>query len=157
MKIVHRNAAQHTSRTRDAALRRLGRTNRWLIGATVLLTGVLTDVAANAFPGHKVTVKRTSAKHAKASSTKHSAGKHKPLARPAAPPKTTTEAAPQAPAEEASTPAPAESAPAEETHAPTQESAPESAPAPAETASPEVHEAPAPEPEASEPVVSGGS
>ncbi|HXB65770.1 MAG TPA: hypothetical protein VNV42_12950 [Solirubrobacteraceae bacterium] len=41
----------HTSRTRDAALRRLRHANRWLIGGSAALTGVLTAVAASAFPG----------------------------------------------------------------------------------------------------------
>ena len=41
----------HTPRSRDAALRRLARANRWLIAGSVTLTGALTAVAANAFPG----------------------------------------------------------------------------------------------------------
>ena len=44
----------HTTHTRDAALRELHRINRWMIAASVVLTGVLTDVAANAFPGRTV-------------------------------------------------------------------------------------------------------
>lgn len=42
---------QFTSNTRDAALRRVSHANRWLIAGSVALTGVLADVAANAFPG----------------------------------------------------------------------------------------------------------
>lgn len=42
----------HTARTRDAALRRLAKSNRWLIAGSAALTGVFTAVAANAFPGH---------------------------------------------------------------------------------------------------------
>jgi hypothetical protein len=56
----------HTTHTRDAALLRLRRINRWLIFGSILLTGVLADVAANAFPGHK-----------KAASTKARAGSHR--------------------------------------------------------------------------------
>ncbi len=41
----------HTSRSRDAALRRLSRANRWVIAGSATLTGVLTAVAASAFPG----------------------------------------------------------------------------------------------------------
>jgi hypothetical protein len=44
----------HGSQTRDAALRRLGRANRWLIAGSVTLTGVLAEVAAQAFPGKSV-------------------------------------------------------------------------------------------------------
>ena len=40
--------------SRDAALRRLTRVNRWLIAASVTLTGVLTEVAAQAFPGKTI-------------------------------------------------------------------------------------------------------
>ncbi len=41
----------HTTHTRDAALRRLSHINRWLVAGSVVLTGVLADVAASAFPG----------------------------------------------------------------------------------------------------------
>jgi hypothetical protein len=41
----------HGTSARDAALRRLRRANRWLIAASVTLTGVLTDVAARAVAG----------------------------------------------------------------------------------------------------------
>ncbi|HWX45788.1 MAG TPA: hypothetical protein VNY52_10765, partial [Solirubrobacteraceae bacterium] len=41
----------HTTRSRDVALRRLAHCNRWLIAASAALTGVLTAVAASAFPG----------------------------------------------------------------------------------------------------------
>src|SRR5271168_2404200 len=43
---------------RDASLRRLHRINRWLIAGAVTLTGVLSGVAAQAFPG--VSIKGTS-------------------------------------------------------------------------------------------------
>jgi hypothetical protein len=42
---------QHSTHTRDAALRRLSRANRWLIAGSVALTGVFAEVAAQAFPG----------------------------------------------------------------------------------------------------------
>lgn len=47
---------RHTPRSRDAALRRLASSNRWLIGASAALAGVFTAVAANAFPGRTVKV-----------------------------------------------------------------------------------------------------
>jgi hypothetical protein len=46
--------SQHTPNTRDKALSRLKSANHWLIGVSVALTGVLTAVAANAFPGRTV-------------------------------------------------------------------------------------------------------
>ncbi len=152
MKIIHRSDAIHTPRTRDEALRRLRRANRWLIAGSAVLTGVLTDVAANAFAGHTRTTS------SRAGTGSHTA--HKQLQPPKAAPKPTTtqQAAPpssessEAPPTERSEATPPEQSetPPAETPAPAQEAAPE--PAPAEEA-PRV-EAPAP-PE--EPVVSGGS
>src|SRR5947209_6404884 len=141
MKIIHRNEAVHTPGTRDAALRRLARANRWLIAGSAALTGVLTDVAANAFSGHTVSsAKRT-----------HPHSRHKPLSPPGRAPKpaaTQQEASPPAATQPAETPAPGEAtpAPAEEAPAPVEE-APHS----------EVHEASPPPEERSEPAVSGGS
>src|SRR5271165_3088325 len=43
--------AHHSPRTRDAGLRKIARVRRWLVGGSVALTGVLTAIAANAFPG----------------------------------------------------------------------------------------------------------
>ncbi|MDQ6803732.1 MAG: hypothetical protein M3065_01925, partial [Actinomycetota bacterium] len=43
------------SLARDAALNRMRRINRWLIAGAVVVTGFLTDVAAQAFPGHTIT------------------------------------------------------------------------------------------------------
>jgi hypothetical protein len=40
--------------TRDAALRRLSNANRWIVATAAVATGVLTDVVAQAFPGHKI-------------------------------------------------------------------------------------------------------
>lgn len=146
----------HTTHTRDAALRELNRLTRWLIAASVVLTGVLSDVAASAFSGKttKHTTAKKSTKH-KAHKTfkKSAAGALKP---PAQTPTTPTETQPpqeatpeSAPAQE---PAPSnESAPTHES-APAQEAAPESAPA--QEAAPEQTAPPA---EESGPVVSGGS
>ena len=46
----------HTTHARDAALRKLRRLNRWMIAGSIALTGVLADVAANAFPGKTIKV-----------------------------------------------------------------------------------------------------
>ena len=54
MKPIRRNAIPHDSRSRDAALRRLRRTNRWLIAGSAVLTGVFVDRAASAFSGARL-------------------------------------------------------------------------------------------------------
>jgi hypothetical protein len=139
-----------TTLARDAALHRMRRANRWLIAGAVALTGLLTDVAAQAFPGHAIrrtTVASTgraghgsrTAARRRRHATHHT--HHDALRPPAHPPRshTTTSAAQSAPAP--ATAAPAQSAPA-----------PAPAPAPAQSAP-----APAPAPAAPAPVISGGS
>lgn len=152
MRLPHRS---HTTHTRDAALRDLHRINRWMIAASVVLTGVLSDVAANAFPGK-------SAKHASASPPKTAKKKHASktstgvLRAPAQPPahaesEPAQESPPSEPAQESAPSEPAQEA------APSQEAAPEQEAAPVQEAAPEPEpsrEAPA---EAEAPVVSGGS
>jgi hypothetical protein len=145
MKALRPRAPRHTSHSRDAALRRLRSTNRWLIAGSALLTGLFTEFAASAFSGHASTV--GAARHA---GHHHAQAKQlKPPAQPPAP-------AAAAPSEAPSAGAPSE-APAEVQHEPSEpsEPAPEAAP---ERQEPEVHEAaPPPASEPSEPVVSGGS
>ena len=131
----------HSTHTRDSSLRKLSVINRWLIAASVTLTGVLTDVAAHAFPS-KSTHSTTKAGKHNSAKAQTSTPSHK-LNPPAEAPQATTESpasAESAPAEEA---VPAEPAPEREV---TPEAAPEGAPA---------QEAPVEEPSA--PVVSGGS
>jgi hypothetical protein len=137
----------HTTHTRDAALRELNRINRWMVAASVLLTGALTDVAAHAFPGKKLehgaadSAKRAAAhtSRAKAHTGRGAskAGATGSLEPPAQAPRAVAE--PSSSAQEVTTTTTQESAPAQES-APTQESAP-------------AHESAA----APEPVVSGGS
>jgi hypothetical protein len=131
-----------TPARRDAGLRRLRVLNRFLIGAAVVATGLLTDVAAKAFPGHKRAVRTSSAARPTFGATsgvtathhgRHHARRlrhaaHHTLSAPAQAPATSTAPASAPPA---STPAP-------------QPTVTQSAPAPA----------PAPSPA---PVVSGGS
>jgi len=133
-----------TPARRDAGLRRLRALNRILIGAAVLASGLLTDVAAKAFPGHKRTVRTAPAlpasAHTPARHRPHHARRHRHAARhrlsaPAQAPAATTPT-PAAPA--ATTPAPA--APATTTAAPPPPTATQAAPTPAPA-----------------PVVSGGS
>lgn len=132
-----------TPATRDAGLRRLRTVNRILIAAAVVLTGLLTDVAAKAFPGHKRTVRRTAVSRTAgvAATTagrhrqrRHRHSAHHALSAPAQAPTSTaaTTAAPQG-----TTPAAPAPAPAVTTSAPPATGA-QAAPAPA-------------------PVVSGGS
>jgi hypothetical protein len=151
----------HTTHTRDAALRELGRLNRWLLAGSVVLTGAFAEAAANAFPGK--TSKPAAARGTKGSAVRvHTPAKTAthPLQPPAQAPQAATEAQSSTQAAPAQEPAPAqgthESAPTQESHesAPAQEPAPE----PGAHESPPAQEpAPEPEPEASAPVVSGGS
>jgi hypothetical protein len=93
----------HTNYTRDAALRELHRINRWLIASSVVLTGVLSDVAAHAFPGKAIKTiattgqKRTST-HPQPGTSRSSGGSvtapSDSLHPPAQAPKATTETAP---------------------------------------------------------------
>jgi hypothetical protein len=155
----------HTTHTRDAALRELGRLNRWLVAGSVVLTGAFAEAAANAFPGK--TSKPTAARGAKSSAVRaHTPAKT--TTHPLQPPAQAPQAAAEAQSSTQAAPA-QESAPAQETHESAPESAPaqeshESAPAQEPAPEPETHEsapaqepAPEPEPEASAPVVSGGS
>lgn len=166
MKIIHRNDSLHTGHTRDAALRRLRQANRWMIAGSAVLTGVLTDAAANAFPGHTVT-KRSGA-GAPASSARKA---RKPLTPPAAPPKASTGGgeSTRSSTQSSQTTAPAEAtqqaqgepqtpaeAPSSESSAPAEASAPEASRTAEQTQQP-TQEAPPPVEERSEPVVSGGS
>ena len=147
MKPLRRDPIRHTSRSRDAALRRVRNTNRWLIAGSALLTGLFADLAASAFAGHASNA---------AGASRRATGGHtatKPLKPPAQAPKARRPALRLA--EHAKRRAPAEEAPAEErapeTSEPVEEAAPETAP----EAAPEVESAPAPAEEP--PVVSGGS
>lgn len=141
---MSRHTRSLTARRRDAGLRRLRIANRALIGAAVVFTGLLSDVAANAFPGHKRRVVSTPATTDGAQTPapataathhrRHHARHHHALRRPAQAPSssqtpTTTSAPAPAPATTSAPPA-------------TTSAVPQSTPAPA----------PAPAP-----VVSGGS
>lgn len=178
------NTSGHTTRTRDAALHRLGRVNRMLIAGSVVLTGLLTDVAAHAFPG-KTAIKSGSATAAKAksargqarahigaSSTSHDSSTSKTLRSPAQAPRATSEStttkesttAPESTSAKESTSAPESTSAKEATAA--QESA-QAKEATATQESSQAQKAAAPEStqteaastsqESSAPVVSGGS
>jgi hypothetical protein len=148
----------HTTHTRDAALRQLQRMNRWMIAGSVVLTGVLADVAANAFPGK--TVKSGTAAGAKSHGKTSGAAKTTTgvLRAPEQAPQSSStgesahETTPSEPAQEA---APQESAPSQEAAPEQQASERESAPA--QEAAPESAPAQEAAPEESGPVVSGGS
>jgi hypothetical protein len=128
--------APSTSRSRDAALRRLTRCNRWLLAGSVTLTGAFKAIAAQAFPGKtrastsakdagtrgSASTSRHAVKHARRS---HKSSPAKALAAPAQAPKaastTTTQAAATPETETATTEqatAPAEAAKTTETQAP---------------------------------------
>jgi len=145
----------HTTRTRDAALRELHRINRWLIAGSVVLTGVLTDAAAHAFPGRTIKQDPMSKATGAQGHTNGTAGNAE-----AQPSKTSTESL-QPPAQ---APLPATESPAPQQPAAPQESAPAQA-TPRQESSPAVEAAPrvaptpvpAPEPQFSRPVRSGAS
>jgi hypothetical protein len=124
----HHPASSSEPGARDAALRKLRILNRCLIAGSVTLTGVLTDVAAHAFPGRTIrtadTRHRTPRAGQRAASPRRTAN---PLRAPAQPP----QAVNTPPSTTASTPAeaapPAETTPTQET-TPTPEPAREPAP-----------------------------
>lgn len=151
MKPIRRDTIPHDSRSRDAALRRLRRTNRWLIAGSAVLTGLFVDLAASAFSGHA----SSASAHTPVRHKAHRTTTTQPLKPPAQAPKAASPApqsteAPQ-PAEERAP----EAAPP--THEAVPETTHEAAPEATREAAPETHEsAPAPS-EPSEPVVSGGS
>ena len=130
---------------RDGALRRLSRTNRWLIAASVALTAVLAEVAAQAFPGKTIAATRTRQTSPGARAGGRSEGSPGALRAPSQAP----QAAPEADGEQG-----AGSAPGQEP-APSQQSAPSQEAAPNQEAVPSQEPAPPAEPSA--PVVSGGS
>ncbi|HEX4564192.1 MAG TPA: hypothetical protein VH115_07015 [Solirubrobacteraceae bacterium] len=153
MKGIHR----HSTGTRDAALRRLTSANRWLIAGSIALTGILSEVAAQAFPGKKLgsagaagARTSTTTRHAPSASSE---GFHPP------------EQAPQASGESQGAPesqAPQSGSGSSESPPRSGESAPpssESSPPSSEATPPaETRAQPAPESSAeSPPVVSGGS
>jgi hypothetical protein len=143
---------QFTSDSRDAAMRRLSRANRWLIAGSVALTGVLADVAANAFPGktlHKTTrgSRTPSAGHAASSPTPATPG-------PVQPPSNPPESASQGNSGEGKNPpTTGEGASGQAPQSP--ETQPPREAAPSGEAAQSQQQAPAQESEA--PVVSGGS
>ena len=141
----------HTTHTRDAALLKLKRVNRWLIMGSIVLTSVLADVAANAFPGKT----KTTAKSAK--NSHHHTKRSDPVGVLAPP-----ERAPESSSGEGSSGPPSEGSASEGS---SEGESPQSGEAPSpETSAPESSsegqpEAQSEEPsaESSGPVVSGGS
>jgi hypothetical protein len=152
---MSRSARTPTPAGRDAGLRRLRILNRVLVGAAVAGTGLLTDVAAQAFPGHKRVVRPPVAAqpspspaarpaHRRPAHRRHSAGRrhapaaHRALTAPAQPPASSTSAqatttpAPQAttPSPQATTPAPQATTPAPQATVPQPQPQPQPQPAP---------------------------
>ena len=130
---------------RDSALRRLSRTNRWLIAASVALTAVLAEVAAQAFPGKTIAATRTRQTSPGARAGGRSEGSPGALRAPSQAP----QAAPEADGEQGTGSAPGQEPAPSQQAAPSQEAAPSGEAAPSQEAAPPV--------EPSGPVVSGGS
>src|ERR1700677_354290 len=137
----------HTAHARDAALRELHRINRWLIAGSVVLTGVLTDAAAHAFPGKTIKQDPTSKTSGAQGHPNGSAGNA-----PAQPWRTTTESL-RPPAQ---APLPAPEPPAPQQPAAPQESAPTQT-TPGQESPPPVESAPAPAPTPEPPPVTSGA
>jgi outer membrane biosynthesis protein TonB len=123
----------HNSRARDSSLRKLTKVNRWLLAASVALTGLFAEAATHAFPGKNTAhAASTAAKHMRARSVHphHAAPTHtKSLSPPQQLPQATTESAtPEEPTAAPGTP-PAEAAPAPEESTPVEEPTHEAEPA----------------------------
>jgi hypothetical protein len=80
------------SHARDAALARMRRINRWLVAGAIVATGLLTEAAAQAFPGRTITrAEPSSAAHPNVPRTagpthrrhRHNIAKHTALTPPA--------------------------------------------------------------------------
>lgn len=153
---IHANA-------RDIALRRLSRTNRWMIAGSVALTAVFSEVAASAFPGRSSKAGNSATgtrSHAKSTTSTTTESLKAPSEAPRSSATPEVSHSQEAPPAEQSSPGASEPSPPRESQeaAPSQESAPpveHSAPAKEEPA-PAPQPAPAPA-ETSPPVVSGGS
>jgi len=140
---------------RDAALQKLSRVNRWVIAGSVALTALLSEVAAQAFPGKTIHAGATAKSgQSQTRAAKSSGGSSATSPGALQPPAQAPQAAPEsAPAKSAPAQTPQESAPAQEPapaqtpqeSAPAQESAPTQ---PAQEAAPSQESAP---------TVSGGS
>ncbi|HUN79238.1 MAG TPA: hypothetical protein VMU32_09975 [Solirubrobacteraceae bacterium] len=123
----HTPRNRHTTRTRDAALRRLSQANRWLLAGSAALTAAFTAAAATAFPGRRTTTRSAHGTRIRAADPRTRTGTtstqlHAPAQAPRASVQTgtgeTTESAPAETTEsvpaESTESAPAESAPVEE-------------------------------------------
>jgi hypothetical protein len=142
-----KHVRRHTPGTRDVALSRLASVNRWLIAGSVALTGVLAEVAAQAFPGKKLA-------SANAASTRH-ASKRQPHPPEAPEQLHPPEQAPQPSGESSGSGAQPESpSGSAEPQEPATESSPQASEAPPATEAPQPEPAPA---EEGPPVVSGAS
>ena len=141
----------HTTHTRDAALLKLKRVNRWLIMGSIVLTSVLADVAANAFPGKTKTTAKS------ATGTHRHTKKNNPVG-VLAPPGQAPESAPESSSGEGSSDPPSEGSASEGS---SEGESPQSSEAPSpETSAPEgssEEQSEEPSAESSGPVVSGGS
>jgi hypothetical protein len=156
---------KHTTEARDAALLKLRRVNRWLIAGSILLTGVLADVAASAFPGRKKAASSSTAHRSGAATKKGPTGV---LAPPEKAPEASGESRESDPSSRASegdgsssgetTQSPETQSPERSSEAQSSERSPESQSSETSRApetSSEAHSGSSSEP--SEPVVSGGS
>lgn len=154
----------HTTHSRDSALRRLSLSTRWMIAGSVALTGALSEVAAQAFPGKTLKTGGAHTSRAAKSAARKSHAQSSPssLAAPQEAPEHTTEQQATPERSEATPETHAEATPETQREA-TPEAQPEAAPEASSEPAPEVRSEVTPEtsvpaqaaPET--PVVSGGS
>jgi hypothetical protein len=71
---------RNPSDARDAALTRMRRINRWLVAGAVVATGLLTDVAAQAFTGRTITRRADSSSDTRPPAALTMVPKHRRLA-----------------------------------------------------------------------------
>jgi len=160
-----------SSRSRDIALRRLARCNRWLLAGSATLTGVFTVLAAQAFPGKTrastpANDAGTSAKTSRAreqapdAHTTHAVSPAKALKSPAQAPKAASSTTQTTHTDEAQTTATEQATPTESTTtAETQAATPTETAKTTETQTPSssTAESSSSSSESTSPVVSGGS
>jgi hypothetical protein len=87
----HAPTDRHTTRSRDAAIRRLSRANRWLLAGSAVLTAAFTAAAATAFPGRKSTSGATRSVRTRHADPRSNATGATHLQAPAQAPRTSTQ------------------------------------------------------------------
>jgi outer membrane biosynthesis protein TonB len=139
---------------RDAALQKLRRVNRWAIAGSVALTGVLSEAAAQAFPGKTVHTGAAANSGQAQRGANKSSGSSTTSPGPLRPPEQAPQASPESEPQESQESAPAQTPSESNPSTPSQESTPSQ---PAQESTPAAPAQEAAPPQESAPTVSGGS